>query len=180
GWWPRAGCKVSIPAAPPLTRPGPAPQDLRRRVRAAAAGPSGDWPGIPPADWAHVVAVLGNLHRDEPERRAVWTAYGLGVLEHAAAIWPADEWAWRWSRFVLDRPGTVPVGEVGRVCLAALPMTVGEAADLPRDWRARTPDVVRRSRMTLALLRCVAEDVAPPPPPTPEMAAWQPLLRHIG
>jgi phage tail protein X len=95
-------------------------------------------------------------------------------------VWPPDEWAWRWSRFVLDRPGTVAVGEVARTCLAALPMTAAEAAALPRDWRIRTPDVVRRSRTTLALLRCAADDVPPPPPPAPGMAAWQPLLRHIG
>jgi hypothetical protein len=172
--------KISIPAAPPLTRSGPAPTHLRRRVRAVAAGPPDEWPGIATPSWTHVIATLDNLHRDEPERRPLWTTYGLWLLERAAAVWPADEWAWRWSRFVLDRPGTVEVGEVGRTCLAALPMSPSEAADLPRNWRARTPDVVRRSRMTLALLRCAADDVPPPPPPTAGMATWQPLLRHIG
>ncbi|MFC4072900.1 hypothetical protein [Actinoplanes subglobosus] len=172
--------KISIPAAPPLTRSGPAPAHLRRRVRAVAAGPPDDWPGIPPADWPHVIATLDNLHRDEPDRRPIWTAYGLWLLQRAAARWPPDEWAWRWSRFVLDRPGTVPVGDVSRTCLAALPMSPTEAASLPAAWRDRTPDVIRRSRMTLALLRCAAGDVPPPPPPPPGMATWHPLLRHLG
>ncbi|MEU4158578.1 hypothetical protein [Actinoplanes sp. NPDC026670] len=172
--------KISIPAAPPLSRPAPAPNHLRRRVRTVAAGPPSEWPGIPPAAWPHVVATIDNLHRDEPAQRPIWTAYGRWLLDRAASVWPADEWAWRWSRFVLDRPGTVPVGEVTRVCLAALPMTADEAATLPRDWRTRTPDMVRRSRMTLALLRCAADDVPLPPPPRPGVAAWQPLLRHLG
>lgn len=58
-------------------------------------------------------------------------------------------------------------------------MTREEAAGLPRDWRARTPEEIRLSRMTLALLRNAALDV-PAPPMDPELATWRPLLRGIG
>jgi hypothetical protein len=176
--------KISVPATPPLSSHDPAPPHLRREVRAIAAAPESDWPGWlerrPPGEWTHHLAVLFSLHRDDPARRDVWTAFGLWLLRQVAGRTPADEWAWRWSEFVLDRPGVVPVGDVARVCLAALPMSPEEASALPADWRSRTPEDVRRSRMTLALLRFAAEDVPPPPPPAPGLAEWGPLLRRIG
>jgi hypothetical protein len=135
-----------------------------------------------PGDWGFYLAQLTNLHRDEPDRRDQWTAFGLWLLEQAgaAAIWPADEWAWRWANFALDRPGAVPGPEVTRVCLAALPMTSTEAATLSGDWRARTPEEVSRSRMTLALLRFAAAGEVPlPAPASPELAEWQPILSRL-
>ncbi|MEU4623940.1 hypothetical protein AB0G04_28695 [Actinoplanes sp. NPDC023801] len=176
--------KISVPATPPLTVHDQAPTHLRRQVRTIATAPEADWPRWlerrPPGEWTHHLAVLFHLHRDDPERRDTWTAFGLWLLRQVADQVPADEWAWRWSDFVLARPGTVPVGDVARVCLAALPMSPEEAAALPRDWRSRTPETVRRSRMTLALLRFAADDVPPPPEPAPGLTAWRPLLRHIG
>ncbi|GIE31037.1 hypothetical protein Ait01nite_040820 [Actinoplanes italicus] len=176
--------KISVPATPPLTSADPPPQHLRRQVRDIATAPEGAWSAWlerrPPGEWTHHLAVLFNLHRDDPARRDTWTAFGLWLLRQVAGRTAADEWAWRWSEFVLDRPGTVPVGDVARVCLAALPMTPGEAAALPADWRSRTPETIRRSRMTLALLRFAAEDVPPPPQPAPGLTTWEPLLRHLG
>ncbi|MDR6320788.1 hypothetical protein [Actinoplanes couchii] len=176
--------KITVPATPPLPRTGaPLPRNLPRDIRAVATGPRSAWDRWldrrPVTDWPSYPGLLSNLHRDHPAQRETWTAFGLWLLDRARAVWPADEWAWRWSRFVLDRPGTVPAGTVAPVCLAALPLTRAEAAELPRDWRGRTPSEIRNSRMTLALLRNAALDV-PAPPVDPELAAWRPLMRGVG
>lgn len=176
--------KISVPAAPPLPRPGPAPKSLWREVRSAASGPRDSWAGWlgrrPAGEWMLHLAAMHNLRRQVPRQRATWTAFGLWLLDQVRDTCPADEWAWRWARFVLDEPGTVPAGEVVRTCLAALPMSRDEAAALPRDWRARTPSEIRRSRMTLALLRCAEEDAPPAPAPPPGLTLWKPLLRTVG
>lgn len=176
--------KISLPATPPLPWPdAPFPRDLPRKVRALAVGPRSAWDGWldrqPVEQWVWALATLFNLHRDEPARRPAWAAFGLWMLDRARAVWPADEWAWHFSRFAFDHPGAVPAGTVAPICLAALPLSREAAAALPRDWRARTPDEIRQSRMTLALLRNAALDV-PPPTPLPESAAWRPLERGLG
>ncbi|WP_430788715.1 hypothetical protein [Actinoplanes sp. G11-F43] len=172
--------KISVAARPPL--PGPV-RPLPPGIRAAALRQRETWDGwldrLPPDRWAGCLARMSYLHTMEPARRETWTAFGLWVLDRARAVWPADEWAWRWSDFVLDRPGSVPAGEIAAACLAALPMSRVEAAELPRDWRARTTEEIRLSRMTLALIRNAALDV-PAPPPVPDLAAWRPLLRGLG
>jgi len=192
--------KISIPAAPPLPQrersplalrggsASPAIRALEQELRTVAAAAQSSWPEWlerrkpAPGDWDFYLAILRGLHRDEPDRREVWTAFGLWLLDQvrAEAIWPADEWAWRWADFVLDRPGAVPGNEVTRVCLAALPMTSVEAAALSPDWRARAPQDIRRSRMTLALLRFAAAGEIPPPAPvSPALAEWQPILHRL-
>jgi hypothetical protein len=40
-----------------------------------------------------------------------------------------------------------------------------------------SPADVRRSRLTLALLRCAVEDVPPAPEPAPELRPWLSTLR---
>jgi hypothetical protein len=193
--------KISVPVQPFLPRrertplavrggsTSPAIEAIVQNLRTIAGAVENSWPGWleqwqpAPGDWAFYLAQLVGLHRDEPDRRDTWTAFGRWLLEQAraAAIWPADEWAWRWADYVLDRPGAVAGHEVTRVCLAALPMTPTEAASLPVDWRARTPEHVHRSRMTLALLRFAADgEIPPPPPPRPALAEWQPLLPRLA
>jgi len=191
--------KISVPAAPPMPDRetallpsvgsfSPAVRAVLHDLRTIAGAADTSWPAWldqrqpVPGDWDFYLAQLTNLHRDEPDRRDLWTAFGLWLLEQAraAAIWPADEWAWRWADFVLDRPGAIPGSEVTRVCLAALPMTSTEAGSLPGDWRARTPDDIRRSRMTLALLRFAAAGEVPPPTPVGAgLAEWQPILSRL-
>lgn len=183
----RRAMKISIPAAPfphrPTSMSGAGDPPLREVAR---AGP-GDWPAwldrLNPAtgDWAWLLGHLHALHRDEPDRRPAWTEFGLWLFDQARerAVWPAEEWAWHWSRFVLERPGAVPAGVVARECLPLLPMAPAELAELPADWRAVTPDQVRRARVTAALLRCAVEDV-PPPRPVPAVAELLTLADRVG
>jgi hypothetical protein len=149
----------------------------------AATGPQ-SWPrwleqrNPDPRDWASLVHTLDLLQRDHPERSAEWTALGLWLLGQArtAGTWPREEWAWRWARFVCERPGTVPPGDIARECLAALPMTPAEAQALPANWRETPAADVLRSRMTHALLN-FADDDSPSPEVTADLARWHPVIR---
>lgn len=177
---------------PPAHWPSFSFKQYTRELRTVAdAGPQ-TWPrwlerrGPDPRDWASLVHTLGLLRRDHPERDAEWTALGLWLLDQArtAEAWPRAEWAWRWARFVRERPGTAPPGEIARECLAALPMTPAEAEALPASWRETSAVDVLRSRLTRALVRFAGDDPgagtgAGPAPWHPViMARWHLAIRH--
>ena len=194
--------KISATATPPFAgrsypRARTSPE-YRAALQDIAGAPFQSWDAWldqhpwSPDDWVWHLGLLHTLHRDEPTRRETWAAFGRWLLDQARArsIWPAAEWTWRWADFILDRrtdpPGPtsedhdrpadpIAPGDVARECLAAVPMTPAEAAALPAEWRALTPEDVRRSRTTTALLRLAAADVAPAAPP-PALAEWQPFL----
>lgn len=139
-------------------------------------------------DWSWLLHQIEAVHHAETRgsaeasgaRGSELVDFGLWLLgqAHERSVWPPAEWVLRWCRFVLAHPGAAPRGEVTSRSLAALPTTPAEATSLLRDWRHLSPDAVRRSRMTLALLRCAAEDV-PPPPPVPPLDEWQRLLGKL-
>jgi hypothetical protein len=154
--------------------------EVRNALRAVAAADPGTWPEWlaeqePSADdYAAWPAALRRLHADQPERDEQWAALLVWLFDRAreAGVWSAEEWTYRWAWYVTDHSGLVPVAEVARECLAALPVDVAQASAPPRPWRETDPAEVRRARLTRALLRIAAEN-DPDPAATAELGRWR-------
>ncbi|WP_432828914.1 hypothetical protein [Dactylosporangium sp. CA-092794] len=107
--------------------------------------------------WLALLHPLPALRFDDPARAPQWAALELWLLDRAAdaAAWSREEWVWRWIWFVRSlttRAATPLAADLTRLSLAALPMTVAQLHALPTDWRALTPNDLRRSRTARALL----------------------------
>ncbi|MFI5912861.1 hypothetical protein [Dactylosporangium sp. NPDC051541] len=107
--------------------------------------------------WTSLVHPLTTLRFGDPQRAADWAGLELWLLDRAgdAGAWPREEWVWRWMWFVRSltaRAATPHAGELTRLSLAALPMTVAQLHALPPDWRAMTAADLRRARTARALM----------------------------
>ena len=181
--WPRGHvAKVFSSARPPIP-PGAVRDfaEVHRDVYAAVTRPAAAPPGwLDDADRlrtaGHAVAVVV---REHPGLAARAAAVHDRLMDRGAALWPADEQAFRTAEFAAEHPGLphrATVDELAARCLAALPITREEAAALPGPWREWTPAGVRAAKMTGALIRC-ARDLAPGDPAVRAgLAAWEPLL----
>ncbi|GAA3451400.1 hypothetical protein [Dactylosporangium matsuzakiense] len=107
--------------------------------------------------WTSLVHPLTTLRFGDPQRAADWAGLELWLLDRAgdAGAWPREEWVWRWMWFVRSltpRAAAPHAGELTRLSLAALPMTVAQLHALPPDWRALSAADLRRARTARALM----------------------------
>jgi hypothetical protein len=158
---------------------------VHRTVYAATGRPRSTWSGwlAEHRDRLRTAELtVFEVLREHPSRAAEGVAFHAFLLDEAAGVWPADEWAFRFARFAVkhrDLPGVPTPDTVAARCLAALPMDRAAAARLPTDWRAWAPADVRASKMTRALLR-YARDAAPQAPATlAELTRWNPFLTRL-
>jgi hypothetical protein len=176
--------KVSTTSQPPYPVGMGDFNAVHRTVYAAIARPGSAWPDrLADPDWLRTAErTVFTVVSEHPSRAAEAVAVHAFLLDRAAKVWPADEWAYRRAVFAAehrDLPGVPTPDAVAASCLAALPMDRAAAARLPSDWRAIAPADVYASKVTHALLRC-ARDAGPQEPViTAELHRWAPLLRRL-
>jgi hypothetical protein len=107
--------------------------------------------------WVALLHPLPALRFRDPPHAAGWAGLEIWLLDRAAdaAVWPREEWVWRWMWFVRSlttRAAAAHAADLTRVSLAALPMTVAQLHALPPDWRALSVADLRRVRTARALL----------------------------
>jgi hypothetical protein len=107
--------------------------------------------------WTSLVHPLASLRFGDPERAAGWAGLELWLLDRAsdAGAWSREEWVWRWMWFVRSltaRVATPLAGDLTRLSLAAMPMTLAQLHALPPDWRALSAADLKRARTARALL----------------------------
>jgi hypothetical protein len=107
--------------------------------------------------WVSLLHPLASLRFREPRRAAEWAGLEIWLLDRAAdaAVWPREEWVWRWMWFVRSltaRIAAAHAADLTRLSLAALPITVAQLHALPADWRALSVADLKRARAARALL----------------------------
>jgi hypothetical protein len=107
--------------------------------------------------WTSLLHPLATLRFGDPQHAVAWAGLELWLMDRAgdAGAWPREEWVWRWMWFVRSlttRAATPHAGDLTRMSLAALPMTVAQLHALPPDWRALSAPDLRRARTARALL----------------------------
>jgi hypothetical protein len=180
---------VHSTAEPQMPESTPDFNAVHRTVYAATGQDSSSWPGwlaqhggADPDRLRTAERTVYVVLREHPSRAVEGVAFHAYLLDQAAAVWPADEWAYRFARFAAehrDLPGVPTADTVASHCLAALPMDRPAAARLPTDWRVIAPTDVRASKMTHALLR-YARDAAPQETATiAELIRWDEVLTRL-
>jgi hypothetical protein len=162
---------------------------VHRTVYAATGQDSSSWPGWlaqhggpDPNQLRTAERAVYVVLREHPSRAVEGVAFHAYLLDQAAPIWPADEWAYRFARFAAehrDLPGVPTADTVASRCLAALPMDRSAAARLPTDWRAIAPADVRASKMTRALLRYACDGAPHETATIAELTLWEKVLTRL-
>ncbi|HTJ35610.1 MAG TPA: hypothetical protein VL738_20510 [Dactylosporangium sp.] len=107
--------------------------------------------------WVSLLHPLPALRFREPLRAAEWAGLEIWLLDRAAdaAVWPREEWVWRWMWFVrslTQRAAAAHAADLTRLSLAAMPMTVAQLHALSADWRSLSVPDLRRARTARALM----------------------------